>query len=84
MLIFVIVGGRFEWKRIIQGLFIYVREPGFPPSYIVVYFVFSELWWTGIVRFVDIGDIVRHHGLSFRFIKNGLQYTTHKNQKCEH
>jgi len=52
MFIFVIVGGRFEWNRIIQGLFIYVlpleiqlsRGPGFPTSYFVVYFEFRELW----------------------------------------
>ena len=29
----------------------------------MVYFVFSELWWKGIFRFVDIGRIVYLHCL---------------------
>ena len=34
--------------------------PGFPTSYIVVSFVFSELSLEVIVRFVDIGEIFNH------------------------
>ena len=35
--------------------------PEFPMSYLVDFFVFSEV----IVRFVDIGGIVDHHCLNF-------------------
>jgi len=39
--------------------------PGFPTSYVVVLFVFSELRWEVIARFVDIGGIVDHHCSNF-------------------
>ena len=42
--------------------------PGFPTSYDVG-FVFSELRWEVIVRFVDIDGIVDHHCLNCLFIK---------------
>ena len=31
-------------------------EPGFPTSYFMVFFVFNEWRWKGIVRFVDIDN----------------------------
>ena len=40
---------------------------GFPMSYVMVVFVFSELSWEVIVRFVDIGGIDDHHWLNFVF-----------------
>ena len=40
-------------------------EPAFPTSYFMVFFVFNEWRWKGIVRFVDIGRIVDHHCLNF-------------------
>ena len=43
-------------------------EPGFPTSYFMVFFVFNEWRWKGIVRFVDIGRIVDHHCLNFLFM----------------
>jgi hypothetical protein len=39
--------------------------PGYPTSYVVVFFVFSELRWEVIARFVDIGVIVDDHCLNF-------------------
>ena len=38
---------------------------GFLTSYVVVFFVFSELRWEVIVRFVDISEIVDHHCINF-------------------
>jgi hypothetical protein len=37
-------------------------------SYVKVFFMFTELRWELIVRFVDIGEIVDHHCLNFLFI----------------
>jgi hypothetical protein len=44
--------------------------PGFSTPYVMVFFfwVFSELTWEVIVRFVDIGGIVDHYCLNFLFI----------------
>jgi hypothetical protein len=82
MFIFVIVGGRFEWKRISSGLFIYILPleiqllisigsgPGFLTSYILVYIIFSELWWEVIVRFVNL-----------HCLNNDLQNTTQKTKE---
>ena len=42
--------------------------PGFSTSYVVVCFMFSELRWDMISRFVDIGWIDDHQYLSFLFI----------------
>jgi hypothetical protein len=42
--------------------------PGFLTSYVMVCFVFSELRWEVIVRYVAIGGIVDHHCLIFLFI----------------
>ena len=78
MFIFVIVGGRFEWKRISPGLFIHILSleiqlssgPGFLTSY--VYIIFSELWWEVIVRFVNL------HCLNICLINNDLQNTPQK------
>ena len=39
---------------------------GYPMSY--VFFVFSELMWEMVVRFVDIGGIVDHHSSNVLFI----------------
>ena len=39
--------------------------PGYPTSCVVVWFVFSELRWEVIARFVDIGVIVDHHCSNF-------------------
>ena len=39
--------------------------PWFPTSHVVVFFVFSQLKWEVIVRFVEIGGIVDHHYLTF-------------------
>ena len=33
-------------------------RPGFPLSYVIIFFMFIELKWEAIVIFVDIGDIV--------------------------
>ena len=33
-------------------------KPRFPLSYVVVFFVFNELWWEVIDHFIDIGEIV--------------------------
>ena len=41
---------------------------GFPRSYFVVVFVFSDIRWKVIVSFVDIGGIVDHQCLNFLFI----------------
>ena len=43
--------------------------PGFTTSYVMVFFVFSELRWEVILHFVDIVGIVNHHCLNFLFIK---------------
>ena len=42
--------------------------PGFPTSYVMVFFVF-RVNESLIVRFVDIGRIVDHHGLNFLLIR---------------
>ena len=39
--------------------------PGFPTSYVMVFFVFNDLRWEEVVRFVDIGKIVGHYFLNF-------------------
>ena len=39
----------------------------FPKSYAEVFFVYSELRWKEIARFVDIGWIVDRHCLNFLF-----------------
>ena len=48
--------------------------PGFPTSYVVVFFVFIELKWEVVVRFVDIGGIIDHHYLHFLFIIRTQNY----------
>ena len=46
--------------------------PCFPMSYFIVFFfMFNELWWKVIVRFVDFGGIVDDHCLNFLFIIKG-------------
>ena len=50
---------------------------GFPTSYVVVFFMFNNLRWYVIVRFVDIGGIVDHQCLNCLFIKHtclNMQY----------
>ena len=42
--------------------------PGFLTSYVVMFFVFSELRLEVIVHFVDIVGILDHHCLNFLFI----------------
>ena len=53
--------------------------PGFPTSYVVVFFVymFNELRWEVIVWFVDISEIVNHHCLNIPFIKFGIKKKIH-------
>ena len=42
--------------------------PGFLTSYVAVFFMFNELSWEAIVRFVDIVRIDDNHHLNFLFI----------------
>jgi len=41
---------------------------GYPTSYVVIFYLFNDLRWEVIVRFVDNGGIVDHHCLNFLFI----------------
>ena len=57
---------------------------GFPTSYVKVIFMFNDLWWEMIVRFVDISRSVDHYCLNFLFYtKNGRnrkhRYPQHTN-----
>jgi hypothetical protein len=42
--------------------------PEFPMPYVMVFFMFNDLWLEAIVYYVDIDGIVDHHCLSFYFI----------------
>ena len=42
--------------------------PEFPMPYVMVLFMFNDLWLEAIVYYVDIDGIVDHHCLSFYFI----------------
>jgi len=55
-------------NRFNPATFVYMSGSGFPTSYVVVCFVFSELRWEVIARFVDIGGIGDNHCLNFLFI----------------
>jgi len=41
--------------------------PGFPTSYVVVFYVFNEMRRGVVVCFVNIGGIVDHHSLNVLF-----------------
>ena len=43
-------------------------EPGFLFTYVVGFFVFSNLGSDVVVRFVNIGGLVQNHYLNFLFI----------------
>jgi len=42
--------------------------PGFPTSYVVLFFMFNHLMWEVIIRFIDICEYIDHHCLNFLFI----------------
>jgi len=44
---------------------------------VFLFFVFNDLKWKVVVRFIDIVEIVDHHCLNFLFISN-LNYLTHE------
>jgi len=46
----------------------------FLTTYVMVFFVFSELWWEVIIPFVDIVGIVDHHCLNFFHIMIWISY----------
>jgi hypothetical protein len=50
------------------------------------FFLCPARWWEVIVRFVDIGEIVDHHCLSFLFITNVIRFKiisiTHRFSSC--
>jgi hypothetical protein len=56
-------------------------RPGSPTSYVVVFFVFRQLRWEVIVRFVDIGEIVDHHSLNFLSITDNT-WMKQKSDAC--
>jgi hypothetical protein len=61
---------KFAWDPIHEFNPAICFAPSMPGPGFYIVFVFNELRWEVIVRFVDIAGIVDHHGLKFIFIAN--------------